>query len=189
MPVRIGPFAKFPNRLFGSGLAATLGPSATLVYLNLCDHANREGDNTFRVSDRALAADTGIGPRTITNARKALLEGDLITCSQEPGRSYQYTLKTPSLKWKPQKERPRARLKPRGNRSAPGVDREELLWERAAILEYCGNLPREDAERIASEQMRAGGRARRRTAPPWALKGTPHIPPDSEFTIGVFAGQ
>lgn len=190
MPVQIGPFARFPNRFFGSGLAAKLGPSAALIYLDLCDHANREGDNTFRVSDRALAADTGIGPRTITEARKALIERDLIKCTQEPGKSYQYTLRTPSLKWKPQKERQRVKDKPRGNRTAPAVDREELFLERAAIIEYCGNVSRQEAERLASEQLRAGGRARRQKAPPWGRKQhTARQAGNSDFGVAIFAAE
>jgi hypothetical protein len=51
MPVQMGPFSKFPYRFFGSGMAASVGPSAGFIYIALCDHANREGDNTFRVSD------------------------------------------------------------------------------------------------------------------------------------------
>lgn len=189
MPVRIGHFARFPNRFFGSGLAAKLGQSAALIYLCLCDHANREGDNTFRVSDRALAADTGIAQRTIINARKALIERDLIDCTRDPGRSYQYTVKTPSLNWKPQKERGRVKGKPRGNRKVPAVDNTELLLERAAIIEYCGNMPRAEAERLASEQMRAGGRTRRRNAPEWARQRTPQKAAEPEFTLAIFAAE
>jgi len=109
----IGGYAKFPNRLFGSGMAARLGPSATLIYLALCDHANRKSEMSFSASDNALAGDTGIAPRTIFNARKKLIEYGLISCEREKGRSHIYTLLKPSWEWKPLKERPRRTLKPR----------------------------------------------------------------------------
>ena len=32
---------------------------------------------------------------------------------------------------------------------------ERLYGERAAIMEFCGNLPREDAERLAVEDIRS----------------------------------
>ena len=65
--VDVGPYTvKIPNRFFGSGMAARLGCSASLVYLALWDHANRNS-NTFKASDRALASDTGLGTRTICN--------------------------------------------------------------------------------------------------------------------------
>ena len=55
MPVDIGlAFCKFPNRLFASGTAAKVGRVAALLYLALCECANREfpyASNTFSVSD------------------------------------------------------------------------------------------------------------------------------------------
>jgi hypothetical protein len=113
MSVEIGPYSKFPSKLFGSGIAATLGASTSIVFLALCEHANRNNSNVFKASDRALASDTGLGTRTICEARKKLIEHDLIYCSRESGQSYKYTLKTQSLKWKPLKERPRQKGKPR----------------------------------------------------------------------------
>lgn len=114
MPVEIGPYTKIPNRLFGSGLAAKLGSSATIVYVALCDHANRDGKNTFKASDRAIAADTGISERTIVDARKALVEHGLIQCARENGQSYVYTLLAQKdLIWVPIKNRSRQKCKPR----------------------------------------------------------------------------
>ena len=111
--VEIGPYTKIPNRLFGSGMAARLRPSAGYMYLALCEHANRNSSNTFSASDKALASDTGIGTRTICDARKKLIERGLISCKREKGQSFVYTLLKPSLEWKPVKERPRHKLKPR----------------------------------------------------------------------------
>lgn len=111
--VDIGPYARIPNRLFGSGMGARLGSSAGYMYIALCDHANRNGSNTFKVSDRALACDTAIATRTICDARKRLIEYGLISCEREKGQSHVYTLLKPSWDWKPLKERPRRKLKPR----------------------------------------------------------------------------
>jgi hypothetical protein len=109
----IGPFTKIPSKFFGSGLAARLGPSASLVYLALCEHGNRNSRNSFTASDKALSGDTTLGARTIYEARKKLSECGLITYSREPGNSYVYRLLVPSLEWKPLKERLRNKLKPR----------------------------------------------------------------------------
>lgn len=111
--VEIGRFTKIPYRLFGSGTARILKPSATLLYVALCDHANRHGSNTFKASDRALESDTALSTRTICNARKRLLEKGLITCTRAEGQSYVYTLPVPSWSWVPLAERPRMKLKPR----------------------------------------------------------------------------
>jgi len=111
--VDIGPYTKIPNRFFGGGMAARLRPSAGYMYLALCEHANRNSSNTFSASDKALASDTGIGTRTICDARKKLIERGLISCKREKGQSHVYTLLKPSLEWKPIKTRPRRTLKPR----------------------------------------------------------------------------
>ena len=87
-PVDIGPYTQIPNRFFGSGMAARLGPSAGFIYLALCDHANRNGSVSFKVSDKALASDTTIAPRTICTARKKLIEYGLISCKREKGQSH-----------------------------------------------------------------------------------------------------
>jgi hypothetical protein len=118
-PLDIGPYARFPNRFFGSGMAARLGPSTGFVYVALCDHANRNSSNTFKVSDRALAADTRIASRTICDARKRLIEYGLISCRREKGQSHVYTLFKPSWEWKPLKERHRRSLKPRALHASP----------------------------------------------------------------------
>ena len=111
--VDIGPYTTIPNRFFGSGIAARLGPTASLFYVVLCDFANRNGSNTFKVSDKVLAADTGIAPRTICDARKRLMEHQLISCVRPNGQSYTYTIPKPSLNWSSFKERPRPKQRPR----------------------------------------------------------------------------
>jgi hypothetical protein len=111
--VEIGPFAKIPCKFFGSGTAASVGPSTAFVFFALCDHANRNNCNTFTVSDRALASDTGLGTRTIRDSRNTLVERGLVSCSRENGQSYQYTLPVFSFKWVPLDERPRKKRKPR----------------------------------------------------------------------------
>ena len=118
-PIEIGPYARFPNKFFGSGMAARLGPSAGYIYLALCDHANRHGDISFSASDKALASDTRIAPRTICNARKKLIEYGLISCEREKGRSHVFTLLKPSWDWKPLKERYRRTLEPRAYHASP----------------------------------------------------------------------
>jgi hypothetical protein len=120
--VDIGPFAKIPNRLFGSGTARDLKPSPTLIYVALCDHANRNSSKTFKASDKALASDTALSPRTICDARKRLIEKGLITCTRAEGQSYVYTLTVPSWDWIPVAERPRTKLKPRAYHARKTTD-------------------------------------------------------------------
>jgi hypothetical protein len=111
--VDIGQFTKIPNRLFSSGTARDLKPSATLLYVALCDHANRNGSNTFKASDKALASDTTLSPRTICDARKKLIEKKMIAITREKGQSYFYTLPIPELDRVPLAKRPRLKLQPR----------------------------------------------------------------------------
>jgi hypothetical protein len=111
--VEIGPFTKIPCKFFGSGTAASLRPSAALLFLALCEHANRINGNTFKASDRALASETGLGTRTICNARNRLIERGLISCSRQEGQSYVYTLPVFSFPWIRLEERPRQKKKPR----------------------------------------------------------------------------
>ena len=118
MLVDVGPYTKIPNRFFGSGMAARVKPSASLIYVVLCDHANRNGSNTFKVSDKVLASDTGLAPRTICNARKRLMEYELISCFRPEGQSYTYTIPKPSLVWTSFTERPRPKQKPRANHAS-----------------------------------------------------------------------
>jgi hypothetical protein len=115
--VEIGLYSKMPRRFFGSGTAALIGPSAALLFLALCEHANRNNGNTFKASDNALASDTGLGPRTIFDARKRLIEQKLISCSRQEGQSYVYTLPPYSFDWIRLEERPRPKLKPRALRA------------------------------------------------------------------------
>jgi hypothetical protein len=117
--VELGAFTKIPNKFFGSGQAHELKPSASLLYLALCEHANRNGSNTFKASDKALASETTLSTRTICDARKRLVEKGLITVTLEPGQSYFYTLTVPSLEWVPLAKRPRGKLKPRGYHGRP----------------------------------------------------------------------
>jgi hypothetical protein len=118
MPVEIGNFSKMPNQFFGSGCAAKLGPSPTVLFLALCEQANRNSANSFAVSDRALASDTGLGPRTICDARKCLLEEGLISCLRIKGRSFTYTLPKYEFRWTGIKDRPRGKRRPRALTSA-----------------------------------------------------------------------
>jgi hypothetical protein len=111
--VEIGGFTKIPRTFFGSGMAARLGRSASLLYIALCEYANRNNSLSFKTSDKAVASETTIAPRTISDARKKLIEYGLISCQREKGQSYVYTLKALTLAWKPLKERLRQPQKPR----------------------------------------------------------------------------
>lgn len=120
-PFDIGQFARFPNRFFGSGMARKLGSSAIVLYIALCEHANRsrESSNTFEARDRDLAWETDLSPRTFRNARIKLLENDLVVYRHDPGQKYTYTLLRPELKWFKVAERlPRQKRKPRGMAAA-----------------------------------------------------------------------
>ncbi len=108
-------------------MAAKLGPSATLLYVALCDHANRGSSNTFKASDKALASDTGIATRTICNARKRLSEHGLITFYRPEGQSYTYTLCKPSLQWVSLAERVRVKRKPRAFHAQGVVSPQQTL--------------------------------------------------------------
>ncbi len=115
--VDIGSFAKFPNKFFGSGMARKIGPSASVLYLALCENANRsrERSNSFRARDKDLAWETGLSPRTIRNVRAKLLENGLAHFRREPGQNYTYTLTRQDLKWfKPAERPPRQKQRPRG---------------------------------------------------------------------------
>jgi hypothetical protein len=121
-----GAFFQMHNRLFGSGMAAKLRCSAGRLYTALCSMANQKSAGTFSVSDQTLANDTGMGRRTIVEARKKLLKFELIESSISPGQSTVYTLKNPSLEWMPVKERPRLQCKERGKSAANLAHPEEL---------------------------------------------------------------
>jgi DNA-binding transcriptional ArsR family regulator len=114
--VELGPYFTVPKVLIQSGIAGRIGPYATVVYIALCEHANRgkrEDQNTFSVSDRALAADTGIAERTIRNHRTKLVEQGLISCRRDTGQSYIYTILLLPSEWVPIKDRPRKKRKRR----------------------------------------------------------------------------
>jgi len=116
----IGLWARFPNKFFGSGMARKVGTSASVLYFALCENANRdqEPSNTFKASDKALASETGLSPRTMRDARITLFENGLVSYSREPGQSYTYTLLRQELKWLKRSERPRQKLKPRAMAAA-----------------------------------------------------------------------
>ncbi len=113
--VHVGRFSMIPRMFFGSGTAASLGHPAIVLFLALCEHANRNSGNTFKASDSALASDTGYAPRTICDARKLLQERALISCTRAEGESYVYTLSVYSFNWIRVEDRPRNKLKPRAN--------------------------------------------------------------------------
>jgi hypothetical protein len=116
--VDIGLYTKIPSKFFSSGTASKLGPSPSLLFLALCEHANRNSSISFKASDAALASDTGLGTRTIFKARQRLVEFNLICCDRQNGRSYVYTLKEYQFNWKPLKERPRVKRKPRAEHAS-----------------------------------------------------------------------
>jgi hypothetical protein len=116
--VEVGPWFKVPKGVFRGGTAGSMGPHATAVYVALCEHANRKSSNTFSVSDKALASDTGVAERTIREIRTALVEQELITCSRGKGQSYTYVLSAVPIDWVPIKSRPRRKRKPRALQAA-----------------------------------------------------------------------
>ena len=111
--VDMGDYSKIPNKFFGSGMESKLGHSPSLLFLALCEHANRNSSTSFKASDAALASETGLGTRTICQARKRLVEFNIVSCDRQDGRSYIYTLKQYQFNWLPLKERPRVKRKPR----------------------------------------------------------------------------
>lgn len=122
MPVNIGDFFKVPNKFFGSGLAAKLGSSTAIVYTALCECANRawpRSSDKFSISDRSLAADTGLSPRTIGKARRSLVAARLVTCERERGCSFTYTLLPQAFKPVSRQLRQRQKRRPRAHQSMP----------------------------------------------------------------------
>jgi hypothetical protein len=113
MPVEIGLYSAMPSKFFSSGTAARLGPAASLVFLALCENANRHEKNQFKASDRALASETGYSPRKICDARKRLIEHGLISCTRQEGQSFEYTLPAYSFDWVRLENRLRKKRKPR----------------------------------------------------------------------------
>ncbi len=119
--LNIGPWARFPNKFFGSGMARKVGASASLLYFALCENANRprEPSNTFKASDKSLSSETGLSPRTMRDARTKLFENGLVTYSRPPGQSYTYKLLPQDLQWLKPIERPRQKRKPRAMAARP----------------------------------------------------------------------
>jgi hypothetical protein len=108
--VELGPYFIVPKGLVQGGIAGRIGPHATAVYIALCEHANRgkrEDQNTVSVSDRALAADTGVAERTIRDILTKLIEKHLVRCERGAGQSYSYTLLPLTTAFIPIEDRPR----------------------------------------------------------------------------------
>lgn len=114
----VGPYFIVPKGLFHNGIAARVGPSAVTVYVALCEHANRRNGNVVSVSDRALAADTGVAERTIRDVRTKLYREGVISFVREPGQSYTYTLLPVQPAWIAIKDRPRQPKKRRALHAA-----------------------------------------------------------------------
>lgn len=112
----LGPYFTVPKGLFSSGIGASMGPSAIAVYTALCHHLNdsrrREQQHTVAVSDKALAADTGVSERNLRNIRIKLSASQLVKIFREPGQSYRYTLQ--SVEW--QRIKLEDRLRPKRGR-------------------------------------------------------------------------
>ncbi len=111
--VDLGLYTMIPSKFFGSGTALALGKSAALLFVALCEHANRVGQNTFHASDRALASDTGLSERTICDARTKLVEHGLVKIQRGMGQIHTYTIPKLAFVWVPIAERPRKRRQPR----------------------------------------------------------------------------
>jgi hypothetical protein len=104
----VGPYFQTPKGIFLNGIAPRIGASAVSVYVALCLHANEKNGNVFSVSDRTLAADTGIAERTIRDVRTRLTCAGLISFDRDHrGQSYTYKLVPVKLVRIPVKERPR----------------------------------------------------------------------------------
>ena len=123
MPVEIGPsWYKMPNNLFRSGTAAKVGKMASLMLSALCEFANGEGENTFRVSDKQIASVTGIGPRTVCDARKRLIEFGFVECKRDRGQMYTYTLLPQTMRSMRLEDRVRRKDRPRGMYGEPSAN-------------------------------------------------------------------
>ena len=114
----LGPYFAVPKGFIRGGVAARLGPSAALVYVALCEHRNRDRKKALSVSDRALAADTGVAERTICGIRAKLAAEKLITYSRSNGASHTYTLLPVPPTWVPIADRPRRKREPRARGAA-----------------------------------------------------------------------
>ena len=110
----LGRYFTVPKGLIENGIAARIGASAVTIYVALCLHANQKNGNVVPVSDRTLAAETGVAERTIRQVRFRLCKERLVTVDRKPGASYDYTLIPVQLTARiPIKERLRKPRKPR----------------------------------------------------------------------------
>lgn len=115
----LGPYFAVPKGLIRGGIGAGLGAAASIVYVALCEHRNRGNGKSFTVSDRTLAADTGVAENTIRGIRKKLISARLIECSRPPGCSFTYTLLPVSGEFIRVADRQRSKQKPRGRAVLP----------------------------------------------------------------------
>ena len=133
--VDIGQFTKIPNRLFSSGTARDLKPSATLLYVALCDHANRNGSNHSRLPTRHSHLDTTLSPRTICDARKKLDRKETDCRHARKGPSYFYTLTVQKLDRVPLPKRPRLKLQPRAYHARKTIAEQTGIVASATVAE------------------------------------------------------
>jgi hypothetical protein len=111
-----GGFFQMPHRLFSGGKAAELKPSEGWLYAALCSRNNENSyRKSFRVADRVLADETGMGIATIRAARERLKDLGLIEFEVRPGKMCSYTVLKIALERVPAKERKtRKKRNPRG---------------------------------------------------------------------------
>lgn len=92
---------RFPERFFlvqsalmRGGYAKAIGPSATLVYLCLADHANRDGSSFPSIG--RIAEQVGLTERPVRSALRVLEAHGIVTTIQVRGRPNIYRLTAPS---------------------------------------------------------------------------------------------
>jgi len=88
------PFVAVPHRWLAEGHAARMGASAAVVWLALLYHAGQDG--RAWPSHATLAAETGLGERTVREALARLRElGYLSVIEERPGRTTIYAVELP----------------------------------------------------------------------------------------------
>lgn len=110
--VDLGPYFTVPKAVIRGGFAAKMSASAFAVYVALCEQLNRGSTETFRLSDKALAARTGVAERTISDIRKKLAELKLVESLGRPGASFEYRI-VPQPYSGPDRTPPRTKQRPR----------------------------------------------------------------------------
>lgn len=148
----VGPYFNAPKGLYLNGIAARIGASAVAVYLALCLHANQKNGNVFPVSDRTLAADTGVAERTIRDVRTRLQAEGLISFVRDPGQSYTYTLMPIQLARMAVKERLRQPKKRRAlHAQQQDADSKRTSAVQQILPYHSGNACHTTAENFARE--------------------------------------